>query len=167
MAERLGGMMVESSTARPDDFVPNQMGLMYLFQYMVGNIDWGTTVGHNIKILMKEGRYYPIAYDFDWTGLVDAPYAGPNDLTAHLHDDVRERVYWGHCLDRIDFEGLFAHFNGKKDAILGLAANQGELTKSNAESAKGYLEDFFDTIANERSARSRIVTACRPWDSRR
>jgi hypothetical protein len=116
---------------------------------------------------MKEGRYYPIAYDFDWTGLVDAPYAGPNELTAHLHGDVRERVYWGHCLDQIDFEALFVRFNRQKGAILALAANQVGLSESNAELAERYLEEFFDTIANERSARSRIIAACRPWDSRR
>jgi len=161
LAERVGGTMVETSTANPRDFVLDQLSLMYLFQFMVGNVDWGTGVGHNLKFLLKEREYFPIPYDFDWSGFVDAPYAGPNPLTEPYHDSVRERLYWGACMSEIDFPELFRQFNGKRNAIMELVTNQVGLSESNRKSAVGYLEDFFDIIDNPRQAKRWIVDACR------
>jgi hypothetical protein len=161
LATRLGGRMVEAPTTRPENFVPDQLSLMYLFQYMVGNVDWGTGYSHNVQILLLDRGYYPIAYDFDWTGLVDAPYAGPNELTQDQHTSVRQRVYWGHCLPGIDYPGLFASFMEKREAILDLARNQIGLSEGNVKSAVRYLEEFFDIIGNPRRAEREIINSCR------
>lgn len=161
LADRLGGMMIETPAANPTDFVLDQVSLMYLFQYLVGNIDWGTGASHNIKILMKDRRYFPIPYDFDWTGLVDAPYAGPNPLTAGRHRSVRERLYWGVCLPGIDYEGLFALFREKREAILDLAREQAGLTEKNRESAVRYLGEFYETIDDPGRAKRNIMDECR------
>ncbi len=161
MATRLGGTMVEAPATNPENFVLEQLSLMYLFQYMVGNVDWGTGYSHNVQILFLDRGYYPIPYDFDWTGLVDAPYAGPNELTEDQHDSVRERVYRGACLPGIDYAGLFSTFVEKKEAILDLARNQIGLSEGNVKSAVRYLEEFYDVIGNPRWAERDIIRACR------
>ena len=161
MAARLAGRMIEAPAANADDFVLDQLSLMYLFQFMVGNVDWGTGTSHNTKILLKDRGYYPIPYDFDWTGLVDAPYAGPNPLTEHLHNSVRERVYWGACMPGIDYQELFARFNQERDATIALAQNQVGLSERNVESAVRYLEEFYDIINDPRKAERVIIKACR------
>lgn len=160
-AVRLEGMMVETSSANAGDFMLGQLNLMYLFQFMVGNVDWGTGVGHNVKILLKDTEYFPVPYDFDWTGFVNAPYAGPPPMTERFHDSVRERLYWGVCMPGTDFPGLFRRFNESRTAIMELVKNQAGLSESNKESAVGYLEDFFDIINNPREANRKIVNACR------
>lgn len=161
LAARLGGRMVEAPTTRPEDFVLDQLSLMYLFQLMVGNVDWSTGYSHNVQILYQERGYYPIPYDFDWSGLVDAPYSGPNELTEPFHDSVRERLYWGACLPGIDYPGLFARFLEEREAILDLARNLVGLSERNVEWAVDYLEEFFDIIGDDRRADRAIVRACR------
>ncbi|MFH1764403.1 MAG: hypothetical protein ABIF09_09445, partial [Gemmatimonadota bacterium] len=163
MADRLGGRMIEPPSANPSDFVQDQLGMMYLFQFMVGNVDWGTGTSHNVVILQKDFEYFPIPYDFDWTGLVDAPYAGPNPMTEPFHESVRERLYWGACLPGIDYEELFGRFRREQDAILSLARNQLGLSKQNVESAVGYLEEFFTIINDPGKAERAIIKACRQW----
>jgi hypothetical protein len=163
MAARLGGRMIEAPVANPDDFVRDQLGLMYLFQFMVGNVDWGTGSSHNSKILFKDREYFPIPYDFDWAGLVDAPYAGPNQMTARFHDSVRERVYWGACLSGLDHEALFDRFRAEREGILELVRTQPGLSERNRDSAVRYLEDFYSIIDDPRTAERVILNACRKW----
>jgi hypothetical protein len=161
MAERLAGMMIETPAARHSDFVLDQISLMYLFQFMVGNVDWGVGASHNVKILLKDGEYFPIPYDFDWTGLVDAPYAEPNALTESFHNSVRERLYWGTCLPGIDYQGLFARFNEESDGIMELARSQFGLSDRNIRSVVSYLQEFYEVINNPRAAERAIIDACR------
>ncbi len=163
MAARLGGQMIEAPRANPDDFVLDQLSLMYLFQFMVGNVDWGAGTSHNVKILRKGQGYYPIPYDFDWAGLVDAPYAGPNAMTELLHDSVRERVYWGACMPEINYQDLFARFSRDRDAIMALVQTQARLPEGNVESADDYLEEFYSIINDPRKAEREVVKACRKW----
>jgi len=162
-ATRLGGRIVETSSANPGEFVLGQLSLMYLFQFMVGNVDWGTATGHNVKILLTENGYFPIPYDFDWTGMVDAPYAAPNPLTEQFHSSVRERLYWGACMPGINFPELFQQFNGKRNTIMEMVNDQVGLSESNRKSAVGYLEEFYDIINDPRKARREIESACRKW----
>ena len=161
MAERLAGRLIETPAANPSDFVQDQLSLMYLFQFMIGNVDWGAGTSHNVKILLKDSEYYPIPYDFDWSGLVDAPYAGPNPMTMRLHSSVRERLYWGACLPGLDYEALFGRFRSARDEVLDLVRDQTGLTERNRESAEGYLEEFFSTIDDPRQAERAIINACR------
>ncbi len=163
MAARLGGQMIEAPVANPDDFVLDQLSLMYLFQFMVGNVDWGAGTSHNVKILRKDRGYYPIPYDFDWAGLVNAPYAGPSTMTEPFHDSVRERVYWGACMPEINFQDLFARFSGDQDGIKALVQTQVGLSEGNVESAEDYLEEFYSIINDPRKAEREVVKACRKW----
>ena len=163
LADRLGGTLTEPSGLLPNQFVMDQIGLMYIFQYMVGNVDWATGASHNVLVLTRGEEHFPIPYDFDWTGLVDAPYAAPNRLTQEFHDTVRERVYWGICMPGIDYAGLFARFNEQRAAILALAEGAVGLSKPNADSAVEYLTEFFDVINDPSRAQAEIIGACRPW----
>jgi hypothetical protein len=163
MASRLGGVLINAPAASPDDFDQDQLSLMYLFQFMIGNVDWGAGTSHNVRILGKDLEYYPIPYDFDWSGLVDAPYAGPNPMTQPFHDSVRERLYWGGCLQGLDYQRLFGRFNEEREAILALARNQVGLSDRNVEWAVRYLEEFYSIINDPRRAEREIVSACRKW----
>lgn len=158
---RLGGIMVDVTRSIPTDFVLDQISLMYVFQFMVGNVDWGTGVGHNVRVVNRNFEYLPIPYDFDWSGFVDAPYAAPNELTEGRHDSVRQRVYWGVCLPGIDYPGVFARFNEAKGAVFSLPWEEIGLTERNAESAVAYLEDFYEIIDDPVRAERAFTRECR------
>jgi hypothetical protein len=166
MAARLGGALIEAENALPTDFDLDQLSLLYIFQYMVGNVDWGTGTSHNIKIIHKDMGYHPVPYDFDWTGLVDAPYAAPNRLTAPYHDEVRERLYWGVCLPGIDYQRQFDRFNAVREAVLDQVRNQVGLDERNVRSAVEYLEEFYEIINDPWESRASIITQCRQWNIR-
>ncbi len=161
MAARLGGMMLEVPAAPASSFQQEQAGLMYIYQFMIGNTDWSMSRFHNVKLIRIEREYFPVPYDFDWSGLVDASYAGPNPEIAHLIRNIRERLYWGACNDAIDYQALFARFNEQRAAILSLPQSVHGLTERNQRAAVRYLEDFYEIINSSGAARREIVNACR------
>ena len=161
LAERLGGEMLEVPAAHAEDFAPEQAGLMYLFQFMIGNTDWSMLRFHNVKLVRIGWDYFPIPYDFDFSGFVDAPYAGPNPLLAQRISSVRERLYWGICSDRIDYPSLFSHFNELHARILELIRSQPGLREEDARAAVDYIEEFYRIINDGRSVDRMILRACR------
>jgi hypothetical protein len=162
LAQRLGGEIVDAEGAHPYDFVSWDLGLMYLYQYLIGNTDWSIVGLHNMKVLRVGGRNYAIPYDFDMAGFVDAPYAGPSPVVARHITKVRDRHFWGICSDGIDYEALFSHFNERRASILKLIRNQEGLKGWNVRQAATYVEAFYDTINDEREADFKIVNGCRP-----
>lgn len=163
LARRVGGQLVEFESTLPNQFVVDHLSLMYLFHYMIGNVDWGTTASHNIKLFQIEDGLYPVPYDFDWSGFVDAPYAVPNRLTEPHHDSVRERLYWGVCMPEINYQGTLALFRGVKEEIIAMVGTVPGLSEVNAQAALTYLEEFFAVVENPDTADREIVQACRPW----
>lgn len=161
MAERVGGMALDVPGARATAFEPGQMGVMFLFQYMIGNIDWSTANSQNLVILRVGEDHFAVPYDFDWSGLVDASYAGPSALTERLHDSVRERLYLGVCWDEIDFPEVFQLFQEKKDAILQAILEVPGLTEANVRSASEYVQEFYEFIENPGQAEGDLRRMCR------
>ena len=137
------------------------MGVMFLFQYMIGNIDWSTANSQNLKVVRVGTDHYAIPYDFDWSGLVDAPYVGPSPLTERLHNSVRERLYLGVCWDRIDFQEAFSLFEEKKEAILTTVGEISGLSEGNVRSATEYIEEFYELIGKPTRAEQDLRTMCR------
>ncbi|MGD8360514.1 MAG: hypothetical protein PVJ04_03720 [Gemmatimonadota bacterium] len=161
MADRLGGRIMDVPGAPPSHFQQDQAALMYVFQFMIGNTDWAMLQFHNLKALGVGRDYFPVPYDFDWSGLVDAPYAGPNPKIASVIDNVRERLYMGMCNDAIDYPAVYARFDEEREAILALPRSVPELSEGNQQTAVRYLETFYEIIDSEAAARRQIQDGCR------
>ncbi|MBT8095496.1 MAG: hypothetical protein KJO19_00555, partial [Woeseia sp.] len=102
LAARLGGAPAEISGVPKRRHDLEQASLLYLFQYMIGNTDWGfvkadydDTCCHNVELFEIDGVIHTIPYDFDLTGLVNARYARPDPLLRIK--TVRQRLYRGLC----------------------------------------------------------------------
>ncbi len=56
-----------------------QVALVVLFQYFIGNTDWDFSMHRNVQLFRKKdsGKVFVVPYDFDFSGLVSAPYASP------------------------------------------------------------------------------------------
>jgi hypothetical protein len=160
MAARLDGQMLEVARAAPDQFHQRQAGIMYLFQYMIGNTDWSMAAFHNVKVMRIGTEYLPIPYDFDFSGLVNAPYAGPNPALAHLHSSVRERLYRGFCSDRIDFDEIFGLYQDKREPILEMIRTQPGFSQRSVSTAVRYIEDFYRELDNPERFKGMIRQQC-------
>jgi hypothetical protein len=155
--------VVEVPGIYPNQFDMKHIGFLYLYYFMIGNVDWGTAQGHNVKIVQADQINFPVPYDFDFSGLVDAPYATPSTLTQSLHDSVRERLYRGVCMPGVDYQASFRRFNEVREPVLALVRNLEGMSEANRESARGYLEEFYEIINDPQRASAEVIQACRPW----
>lgn len=159
MAERNGGAMIEVALAGPelDERTRVTMGV---FQYLIANTDWSTGGLHNVEIFQKDFVFYPVPYDFDYAGAVNAHYAGvaPNIPIR----SIRQRIYRGHCGSDSTFAAVFEEFRRQREAIYALYRDEiGALMDRNVvKRTLDYFDDFYEVINDPRKARRQIVEAC-------
>jgi hypothetical protein len=141
-----------------------------LFQFMIGNLDWDMVSGragedccHNSRLMgaSAEARQglIPIPYDFDYSGLVNAPYAlAPESLPVR---SVRQRYYRGYCRFNDQLPAAIAHVQSRRDAIMALIAGETRLSDARREDARRYVADFFEIIADPAQVDRLMVQRCR------
>lgn len=143
--------------------------LVDLFQFMIANHDYSLLQGpdgsyccHNVAIFTSEempDQRIPIPYDFDMSGLVDAPYASPPDyLPIRL---VRTRYYRGLCQPPEILQETIAHFRSKRGEIMDLFNDTEELGRLKKSSTLRYLQQFFDILDDESATKEQIIDRCR------
>ncbi len=129
----------------------NYMTLVAIFQFMIGNTDWAVPVAHNIKLILPKNdslaRPIVIPYDFDFAGLVDAPYAMPAPQLGT--ESVRERVYRGFPRNMAELQAIITIFKEKKDSIYSLIKNFDLIKSGEREVMIKYLDDFYRIINND------------------
>jgi hypothetical protein len=139
-----------------------------LFEDMIGNLDWSMIAGpagsdccHNTRLLGPEGatdNLVPVPYDFDYSGLVDAPYAVPP--TAAKLSNVRERYYNGFCKHNVEIPAVAAEFLAKRAQLLAVLDAIPQLDDGRHRKAAAYLEAFFDQLATPASIDAKLLKTC-------
>lgn len=115
-----------------------------LFQYMIGNSDWSLRQVRNVKIMLLNGKNVVVPYDFDFAGLVLAPYARVNSdygLTS-----LRERVFLGFEEDLKDMEAVKKRFKKRKGKFRRKAKYFHHLHKVHRKSVLIYLKSFYKNL---------------------
>lgn len=139
------------------------MTLVNIFQYMIGNLDWSVPGAHNMKFVISRDsgihRPYAIPYDFDYSGLVDAPYAVPPENIGT--STVTERVYRGYARSQQEINDVIALFKEKKTAIYALVNDFQPLEKKQKSKMISYLNEFYDTINTDRGAKMAFIDNAR------
>ncbi|MEO1262157.1 MAG: hypothetical protein AAFZ15_25350 [Bacteroidota bacterium] len=147
LAHRMEGLIMGETYGVPKNIHMPAYKTFVLFQYMIGNTDWGLSNRHNVKLIQrKEGELklpVPIPYDFDFCGLVNAPYAVPHH--GHPIQHVRQR-YFQWRGGEADFSEVFETFRSKQDKLIGIVADCEYLADSVKMDALNYLGDFFDQL---------------------
>lgn len=161
MVDRLGGKIQELPGIPPTLLDQKTMGLLGVFQYMIGNTDWSVPYGHNIKTMTKErmDKIIPIPYDFDWAGIISAPYAQPNPMFGT--QSVKQRVYRGFCIDDKLEESILEKFISQKAAIIALVEEDSLLNEKVKKRNLKYLYGFFKIIEAPKSRENLIFAQCR------
>jgi hypothetical protein len=126
---------------------------------MIGNTDFSIYALHNVRILAAEGaRYAPIAYDFDFSGLVDAHYAVPDPRLGIK--DVRTRLYRGGCSLNEHVPKVAADLLALKPALLAAYDSVPGINRNTVKDAKYFLNEFFDQVREPRELKSMIMDRC-------
>jgi len=160
MATRNGGIPVETNT-RPQGTERKSFLTMTVFQYLAGNTDWSTEFLQNIKLVQPATPSLPkaVAYDFDHSGMVSAPYARPAEELQL--SSVRERRYRGYCLGDLRlFDPVIADFNRVKNDIYGLYRDCTLLDPKYQATTFRYLDEFYTTINNPKAWQKAFAYPC-------
>jgi hypothetical protein len=140
-----------------------QMTLVAIFQYMIGNTDWSVPNYHNIKLMRPVtdsfSLPFTIPYDFDFAGLVDASYATPKEELGIK--SVTERLYRGFPRTMEELQTTLDIFREKKEAIKNLVMNFELLTLRYRKEMMDYLEGFYKTIENKNTVKRIFITDAR------
>ena len=130
-----------------------------MFEFMIGNTDFSAAAQHNVRLVQtREGRRFPVPYDFDYSGLVDTVYSVP-DKKLGIYS-VRERLYRGPCRTAEQFEPFFAEFRVARSDLLAVYDGLPDLSASYRRDATRYLEEFFTLIDRPRDVKRAFIDNC-------
>ncbi|HUR92528.1 MAG TPA: hypothetical protein VMY38_07620 [Gemmatimonadaceae bacterium] len=161
MAARNGVVQADVKGAKVGDLDPYTDALVGLFQYMIGATDWSVAGLHNIQLVRApDGTVRAVAYDFDWSGAVNASYARPDARLPIA--TVRQRLFRGYCAPPGEFARAVALFNEKKPAIYALYSDHiGKLMNPRVvQQTVDYFDDFYETI-NEPRRLADLIRSCK------
>jgi hypothetical protein len=160
MARRNGGELFEQAGVRFGDVDSVTILRATVYEYMIGNTDWALQLLHNFRIVRVEpGFYYPVPYDFDFSGIMKTPYAHPSQQLPIR--SVRERLYRGPCPTMDDLAPIFAEFNARKDAIYAMYQTFPGVDPKRSAQALQYLDEFYKTINDPKKANTEFRYNCR------
>jgi hypothetical protein len=147
------------SVAHMPELIPGSLldptggGRFGVFEYMISNYDWsmragpkGTECCHNARLLRPDGgsQLIPVPYDFDFSGLVDAPYATPPEGISI--NSVRQRTYRGYCAHVAQARVFASQLSPRRAEFLGVFATIPGLDPREQARAAAYLQGFFADV---------------------
>jgi len=152
LAYRMGGEISDEMGTPVDSLHRKQEMLVSMFQCMISNADWDYVMCRNVELIkMKDdGKVMLVPYDFDFSGLVAAPYAR---ISSGLgQKNVRDRVYLGACTSLDDLRPIIQYFLSKQDDLLGFVDQFDELSSESREDIRNYLLSFFTNLKDDAKA---------------
>ena len=169
-ARRLGVKEVDTGDLPISAINPKDGARYAVFQYLIGNTDWAMAVGphptdccHNSKLFgdATDARtdLTPVPYDFDNAGLVDAPYAVPNEALGTR--DVRTRVYRGFCRFNDLIPGEVANLQRLRPTFESELRTIPGLSERTVAAMLAYLASGFDGMADARAIERNLIRDCR------
>ena len=166
LSKRIGGKPLDVEKTTVDELRPADLSLASVFQYFVGNTDFSPVATspnedccHNQALFASEdGPHYTIPFDFDQTGLVNAPYSDPNPRFRLR--SVRNRLYRGRCINNGRLPDTLQRFRDHRSDIERLVNEQTELTSGTRNKMLSYIRKFYDTIDNPKQVEKQLVKKC-------
>lgn len=166
MVERSGGIKQDwqGGQLNPALLDRDYAILVEFFQYMIGNTDWSGAEMHNMELFRgQDGRPSAVPFDFDFSGIVDARYAVP-DQSLPIRS-VRQRHFRGFCPDQMNrtpdqYQAVVDHLMEKKEEIYDLWRNQEGLDEGRLEDTLDYLDDFYEILEDEQKIQRSMLDQC-------
>lgn len=133
-----------------------------LFEYMIGNTDVAFKAQHNVRVVeTPDERRYVVPYDFDYSGLVNAPYAVVDRTRVQGITTVRERRYLGPCRSAAELEPFMARLRAVRADVFRIFDDIPGMTESSRRNAQGYLDGFYRTIDRPADVKRAFIEGCK------
>ena len=155
MAMRLNGEICDCHGIKSDMISQAPHNLMAMFQFMIGNEDWDSSMLRNVKAVQLftggERDNIIVPYDFDFSGVVNASYAIPDpDLK---HKTVQQRHFFGQFNDKNELTNMANHFLSRKKEILKEVKSLKQLNLAARLEVEFYLKEFFSILKDEQQTK--------------
>ncbi len=129
--------------------------LTSVFEFLIGNIDFSPVIGatgevccHNYTLFSADHKtYWSIPYDFDLTGLVEAPHHNLNP--KYQRRSARQRIYRGRCYNQDFVPATLQVFRDKRAEIEAIVAEQSELNSRARKRVDSYIRSFYKLLEKE------------------
>ena len=161
MAKRNLSYSVEIERLSPKKTQKEIYLTMAVFEYLIGNTDWGVEYQQNIKLIKLDSTSIPITvpYDFDHAGIVRAPYAKP--APELKMSSTQQRRYRGYCMPEMkEFTAVFETFNQLKDDFYAIYDGNPLLSESYQKQTLKFLDQFYETINDPKKAKVAFTYPC-------
>lgn len=166
LARRLGLDTLDVERTSISSLQPEELNLSSVFAFMIGNTDFSPIAGppggmccHNYVLFGGNDQLtVPVAYDFDQSGFVAAPYARPNENFRIR--SVKQRVYRGRCVNNEYVESSLAKITDTRDRLYALIREQEGLTNDVRKDLVRYIDSFYRVIDDPRQVERQIIDRC-------
>lgn len=167
VAERNGLQLVEVDRVAPDQLDRRRQNLIHVFEYMIGNTEYSfvnpepdKACCHNTDLLSSTGEppYLPLPFDYDFSGMVNAPYAQPNP--KYPIQFVRMRFYKGVCANNDILPATLDLFLNHRPDLERVVSDADFLSSRSRRSIRQYLSDFFEKISRPARVRRDLMKRC-------
>jgi len=138
-----------------------QMTLVTIFQYLIGNTDWSVPNRHNIDLYLAnpKDQFIPVTYDFDFAGIVNAPYAQPQPMLGI--SKVTDRLYRGFPRDSDEINAVVDLFTAKEVVIKREVALLPFAKKVKLNETTRFLNAFFDEVNDKKMVKRIFIDGSR------
>jgi hypothetical protein len=166
LAARTNSTVVKSEAINQKSIRQKSMDRLAIFNYMVGNYDWSIPGQHNVRVLKSmtfdtTGLGTAVPYDFDWTGLVDPPYAIPAEVTGT--ESVRQRIFLGICRSKEVYRQDLVEFIEKKAEFYKIVNEFPYLNQKSKLFITSYLDEFFRQINAKDDLTNIFLNSCKKF----
>ncbi|MBT8084504.1 MAG: hypothetical protein HKN35_14520 [Woeseia sp.] len=165
LGKRIGMELSNVRKVAANSLLADHSALLGVYEYMIANTDFSMLMGpaeefccHNVVLYKAPEGHVPIPYDFDFAGLVNAPYATPNPKLRLR--SVRTRLYRGRCEHNDRVDAAIEQFQSKREDLYKLVDSQPGMHPKYRKSVKKFLDAFYKTISNPKKVQSRLLKKC-------
>lgn len=166
LAKRIGQEVNETEATEIELLDARHTNLGSLFQFMIGNTDFSPIRAapdepccHNYMLFGTEaGNILPIPYDFDMSGIVDAPHSMPNARFGLRN--VRQRLYRGRCSNNERVAASVQAFLEKKSAIYQLVNSNALYKTGTRKDTLRFLDEFYALISDPKRVQASLIEKC-------
>jgi len=130
--------------------------LVGIYQYLIGNSDWDIHIGRNVKFYIQNGKAIAVPYDFDFSGLVNAPYALANP--NYEIKFVRDRIYLGFEQLLGQMHATLFYIDGKRKDLLNVVNRSKQLHPDSKDDVTNYLVSYLDRLEDIQVAKRLPIT---------
>jgi len=160
VARRMEGRVVDLQRLLFENLQNDSLMPTMIFEYLIGNTDMSIYALHNMRIIqLQDKSLHVVPYDFDYSGLVNAPYALP--ARGFLIKNVTERIYRGPCRNQEIVDPYVANFLAKKDLVRALPDQIPGFNRVSRDETRGYIESFYSSVDSSKDVRGVFVN-CSP-----